>query len=94
MNLDYRHMTPITYDVPRETLDPIQHLLDNGESRIGLAVRWGFKTTDTIYRLQRFEYAPPSDTAQKMGESFGWTAGEVIDYWLPRVAAKREEKAS
>jgi hypothetical protein len=81
-------------DVPRETADPIQFLIDNGNSYIDLAVTWGYDSLDTIYRLKRFAHVPPADTAQKMGESFGWTAGEVIDYWLPRVAAKREEKAS
>jgi hypothetical protein len=80
--------------VPRETADPIGYLLDKGLTLPELAVKWGFKTTDTIYRLKRFEYVPPAGTAQKMAESFGWTAGEVVDHWLAeqaRRAAERQE---
>ena len=73
--------------VPKGSADPIQHLIDNGESIIGLAVAWEFRTTDSVYRLKRYEYVPPATTAAKMAASFGpeWTAGDVIDHWLERV---------
>jgi hypothetical protein len=74
--------------VPRNTPDPIQHLLENGESVVSLASAWGFRTSDSVYRIKRFEYVPPASTAQKMAESFGWTAGDVINYWLDRVERK------
>lgn len=71
--------------VPRGTVDPIQFLLDNGESVATLAVAWGFRTSDSVYRLKRYDYTPPPSTAARMAESFGWTAGEVIDHWMERV---------
>lgn len=74
--------------VPRGTSDPIGWLLDNGWSRIDLAVEWEFKTTDTIYRLQRAEYNPPPLTAQRMAKTFGWKAGEVVDHWLSLTERK------
>lgn len=79
--------------VPREAPDPIQHIIDSGSSIIALAVEWGFKTTDSVYRLKRFEYVPPAAVAQKMAESFGpeWTAGDVINHWLERVQTRAQE---
>lgn len=72
--------------VPRGTSDPIQFLLDNGWTFIGLASEWGFRTTDTIYRLKRFDYPPPPKTAEKMAKTFGWTPGDVINHWLKRAS--------
>jgi hypothetical protein len=74
-------------EIPLSTDDPIHFLLDNGWTMLGLAVEWGFRTTDTVYRLRRYEYVPPAETAAKMGETFGWTAGQVIDHWLKRRTA-------
>lgn len=74
--------------VPRNASDPIQLLIENGQTVPQLAVEWGFRSVDSIYRLKRYDYTPPPDTAQKMAATFGWTAGEVIDHWLARVGQK------
>lgn len=74
---------------PRDTENPIQHILDNGRTVMALASEWGL-TPDGVYRLKRFEYVPRPSTAQRMGETFGWSAGEVVDFWLGRVSSKSE----
>jgi len=71
--------------VPRDAGDPIQYLLERNHSVVSLASAWGFRTSDSIYRLRRYDYVPPANTAQKMAATFGWTAGEVVDHWLERV---------
>lgn len=78
--------------VPQDVADPIQYLIDQGATIIALAVAWGFRTTDAVYKLKRFDYVPPATTAAKMAESFGWTAGDVVNYWLD--ATQRKAAAS
>lgn len=73
-------------NVPLGIDDPIGYILDQGESVMDLALEWGFRTLDSVYKLKRYAYVPPANTAQRMGETFGWTAGEVVDHWLERVA--------
>lgn len=72
--------------VPRSADNPIDYLLES-TSIVDLAVEWKLKSTDAIYRLKRFEYVPRYRTAEKMAESFGWSAGEVMDFWAQRVEA-------
>lgn len=74
--------------VPLGTPDPIQYLMDNGTTVMQLAVAWNFKTTAAVYNLKRADYVPTPKTAERMGESFGWTAGEVIDHWLEAVGSR------
>jgi hypothetical protein len=71
--------------VPKGADDPIEHLLAAGAKVIDLAQAWGLRSTDAIYRLRRYEYPPKARTAERMAESFGWTAGQVLDHWLSRV---------
>lgn len=75
----------VRFAVPRGTEDPIQFLFDSGVKPAQLALSWGFSHTDAVYRLKRYEYPPKVRTASRMGATFGWTAGEVIDHWVARV---------
>ncbi len=71
--------------VPRGSTLPIEHLVEAGVTIVSLAEAWGL-TTDGVYKLRRYDYAPKVRTAEKMAKSFGWTAGEVINHWLGKVA--------
>jgi hypothetical protein len=46
--------------------------------------------------IERYDYTPSTNTAQKMAETFGpdWSPGDVINHWLERVQARAEAKAS
>jgi hypothetical protein len=86
-------MTNETHAVPLDHPSPIDDLLEHGRTVLDLAVEWDFKTTDTVYRLRRFEYVPPAETAARMAATFGpdWTAGDVVNVWM---AGKQEKAAS
>jgi hypothetical protein len=74
--------------VPKNAENPIEYLLSNGTGVIELAVAWGLKQNESVYRLRRFAHVPHPKTAAKMAASFGWTAGEVIDFWLAKIARR------
>ncbi len=73
-------------NVPRGVANPIDYLIERGWSEPGLAVEWGLKTETSVKRLRAFSHVPKVSTAERMAESFGWTAGEVINHWLGKVA--------
>jgi hypothetical protein len=79
--------------VPRDCTDPINFLLESGESPVSLAFAWGYRTVDTVMRLKRYDCVPPTDTAQKIAETFGWTPGEVLDFWIAAVAEREKATA-
>lgn len=82
-------------NIPLTADDPIQAAVDAGLPIISLFSLWGFVSADAVYRLKRFDYTPPPKTAARMAETFGpaWTAGAVIDHWMPRVQAKADAEA-
>lgn len=75
-----------TTNVPRETSNPIEYLLERGWSEPALAVEWNLKTEQSVRRLRNFAYVPRLRTATLMAQTFGWgSAGEVIDFWADKV---------
>lgn len=71
--------------VPRGTSDPIGYLREQGSEVIDIAKSWELKTTDQVYRLQRFSCLPSPKTARLMAQTFGWkSAGEVLDFWMEK----------
>lgn len=74
--------------VPRTVWNPAQYLLDEwGYTEPQLAVAWGLKSTSSVQKIRTFHHVPKVPTAELMADTFGWTAGQVIDLWLARVKA-------
>lgn len=71
--------------VPFDVDDPIGHLLASGESYLTLAVAFGYQTTQSVRDLQAFKYVPSPKITPKIATLFGWTPGQVFDYWFRRV---------
>ena len=67
--------------VPLDCPNPIDYLVDQGQSLAQLAAAWNLRHTDAVYRLKRYEYPPKNKTAALMAESFGWSMGQVMDHW-------------
>lgn len=74
--------------VPVGTKDPIGYLIERGKTIPELAVAWGLKSSDAVYRLKRFENPPRPTTAVRMAETFGWNVGDVFNLWLARTGTK------
>lgn len=75
-------------NVPKTSEAPIEYLIEQGRLIIDLAGEWGLRSTDAIYKLRRYEHVPKVTTAQRMAETFGWTAGDVINHWIQKVGQR------
>jgi ribosome-binding protein aMBF1 (putative translation factor) len=69
--------------IPRATENPIRHLNEAGIGTSDLAAKWEI-TPDAVRKLRRFDFSPTWKLAKRMAETFGWSAGEVSEFYAER----------
>lgn len=77
--------------VPRTVSNPPQYLIDEcGYTEPKLAVAWGLRSTSSVEKIMSFHHVPKVTTLELMARTFGWSAGQVLDFWIERVKAEAD----